>query len=629
MRVVWRLVAALTLAIGVVAPVWGAGATSAQESLPDIAGAVPESAVVFHWTDLDRDGAQWKQAEALLARVGLPDALGLWEEAVLEGGEQSGDITQEELDALLGGEMAIVVLPAAVEHFAAMAMAGIESDMTVPSPAGTPIAAGDDQPTGIVAVLQPRDIAVAWSYAERQFADAAAEMGVSVEESTHGGADVLSLPAGERSADHGMGHDDAMKDVDHMMGGHGMYGHGGFAAARAGDFIVAGKTAADLTEAIDVIEGNAASLAESTEAQAVLAELPGDSLSFLYVDGQGILDALDPEAIAMLQSAMMETPVELLGSQFGLTISADEPGFRLDTVTILNGAVDLAAMTVENDPAVVDAAERAPADTFIFQAGRLPEGAYLGAPYQFAQVVNVAEAGEDWSQDDDAMPFPTEEEVAEEIATASATLDFDIETDLFDLLGDEYIAFASFPNITFEDFGIDAVAAISTTDPDALQETMAKIAAWIDRSDFGVDVSARQLAEARVFVASDREMEGAPGLEFGVVEEQAVVGFGGGIDALTTKQADSLAGDEQFQTVMGLLPDAYYDVGYVDVSRAIDPVMNLIGMLEAMGIADTPESMATPVAETGSPRNIRALATVSFQEGNVSGSSTILYIDEG
>ena len=100
-RVVWRLVAALTLTIGVVAPIWGAGAASAQESLPSIAGAVPESAVVFSWTDLDREGAQWQQAEALLARVGLPDALGLWENAVLEEGEQSGDITQAELDALL------------------------------------------------------------------------------------------------------------------------------------------------------------------------------------------------------------------------------------------------------------------------------------------------------------------------------------------------------------------------------------------------------------------------------------------------------------------------------------------------------------------------------------------------
>jgi hypothetical protein len=626
MRVVWRLVAALTLAMGVLAPVWGAGAASAQESLPDIAGAVPESAVVFNWTDLDREGAQWQQVEALLARIGLPDALGLWEEAVLEEGEQNGDITQAELDALLGGEMAVVVQPAAVEHFAAMAMLGLESDTMYHAARATQAAGGADQPTGIVAILQPGDIAVAWSYVERQFADAAAEMGVSVEESTHGNADVLSLPAGERSADHGMGHDDAMKEADHMMGGHGMYGHGGFAAARAGEFIVAGKTAADLTEAIDVIEGNAASLAESTAAQAVVAELPGDSLSFLYVDGQGILDALAPEAIAMLQSAMMEMQVEVLASQFGLTISADEPGFRLDTVTILSDAVDLPAMTVENDPAVAEAAERAPADTFIFQAGRLPESAFIGAPFQFAQVVNAATAGEDWSQDDDAMPFPTEEEMAEDIATASATLDFDIETDLFDLLGDEYIAFASFPSITFEDFGIDAVAALSTSDPDALAETMAKFAAWIDRSDFGVDMSARQIDEARLFVASSEDMEGAPGLEFGVVEEQAVVGFGGGIDELTTEPATSLADDEQFQTVMGLLPGAYYDVGYVDVSQAIDPVLNLIGMLEAMGVADTPETMATPVAETGSPRNIRALASVSFQEGNVSGSSAILYI---
>ncbi len=368
-------------------------------------------------------------------------------------------------------------------------------------------------------------------------------------------------------------------------------------------------------------------MADSTEAQAVAAELPGESLSFLYVNGQGILDALDPEAIAMLQSAMMETPVEVLGSQFGLSVSADEPGFRFETVTIFNDAVDLDAMTVENDPAVTEAAGRAPAGTFVFQAGRLPESAFLGAPYQVAQLVNAAEAGDDWSQNDEAMTFPTEEEMAEAIAIASATLDFDLESDLFDLLGDEFVAFVSFPNLSFEDFGIDAVAAISTTDAVALAETMEKIAAWIDRSESGADVTTRQLAEERIFVVSEQDMEGLPGLEFGVVADQAVVGLGGGIDALMTEPADSLADDEQFQTVIGLLPDAYYQVGYVDISQAIDPVMNLVTTLEAMGVADVPGAMATPSAGSGSPRNLRALGSVSFQEGNISGSSTILYID--
>lgn len=621
----FRLAASLALAMTIVAPVWGSGAGLAQDALPPIAEAVPESAVVFHWTDLDRESAQWRQTENLLARVGAPDALDLWEEAVLADGERSGGITSAELDALLGGELAVVVLPAAVEQFAAMAMADVESDTLFQSADATPLVEGDAEAHGILAVLRPSDVDAAWAYAQRQFADAAAEMGTAVEVGSIGGAEVLALPARDRSPHSGMDHDAEADGMDHGVGGHGMYGHGGFAAARAGDYIVAGKPEADLAEAVAVIEGDAGSMADSAQAQAVVAELPGEALTFTYVDGQGILDALDPEMIAMLQSALMGTPVELLGSQFGMAISADAPGFRFDSVTIFNDAVDLDAYTVENDPAVASAAEQAPADAFLFQAGRLAENAFDGAAYAVAQAVNAAEAGEPWpGQNDGGMMFPTEEEMAEEIAAASAMLGFDLQTELIDLLGDEFVAFSSFPSFTLEELGVDAVAAISISDPGALAETTEKIAAWIDRSDSGVDIVARRVDGDRVYAALADGMAGAPGLEFGVVGDRAVVGMGGGIDALTTEPTASLAEDGQYQTVMGLLPDAYYTASYVDIGQAIDPLIDLMGLFTQFSEGGAPD--AAPPVDVESLRNIRALGAVSFQQGNVSGSSAILYI---
>ena len=53
-----------------------------------------------------------------------------------------------------------------------------------------------------------------------------------------------------------------------------MHGRPGFAAGRAGDFIIAGVSQADVTEIIDVVDGTADSLADSAEAQQVAAELP-------------------------------------------------------------------------------------------------------------------------------------------------------------------------------------------------------------------------------------------------------------------------------------------------------------------------------------------------------------------
>lgn len=620
-----RLAASLVLAVMIAAPVWATRSASAQQQLPEIAGAVPESAVIFHWMDLDRDGPQWQQTEELISRVGFSDALDLWEEAVLEDGEQSGGITSAELDALLGGEMAFAVLPTAVEHVAAMAMAGVESDTLFRSADATPMAGNGVQPHGIVAILMPSGLDAAWEYVERQFADAAAEMEAEVEERSIGGAEVLALPKGARAPHSGM-NDRDQDGMDYVMGGHGLDGLGGIAAARAGEYIVVGMNEGDLQAVIEVIEGSAAPLTDSSEAQAAVAELPTEALTLTYIDGQGVLDVLDPEMIAMLQSAMLETPVEVLASQTAMTVSADDPGFRIDSAMVLNDTVDLDAYTVENDPAVASAAEQAPAGTFLFQAGRIPENAFDGSAYSLAQIVNAAEAGGSWpAEETGGMTFPTEEEMAEEIATASATLGFDLQTELFDLLGGEFVAFSSFPAITFESFGIDAVVAFTTSDPAALAESTEKIAAWIGRSDFGVDINARQVDGDPVYVATSDEMADLPGLEFGVVDERVVFGLGAGIETLTTEPATSLATDEQFQEVMGLLPDAYYQVTYVDIGQAVDPLITLMGLFTQFSEGQSPAA-ATPVVDAEGLRNLRAIGAVSFQEGNVSGSSAILYI---
>ena len=61
-------------------------------------------------------GGQWQQTGTLLERFGLPDALELWEAAVLEKGARKGDFTEADLDALMGGELALVVTPLAVQR---------------------------------------------------------------------------------------------------------------------------------------------------------------------------------------------------------------------------------------------------------------------------------------------------------------------------------------------------------------------------------------------------------------------------------------------------------------------------------------------------------------------------------
>jgi hypothetical protein len=630
----WRWMATLALVMGLLTTAWAPHEAEAQGALPATASAAPESAVVFHTWNLDREGAQWEQTGELFARLGMPDALDIGEEAILEEGAESGDFTAADLDALLGGEMAFVVLPGAIQHFVDMQTAMMSQMTGTPVPAAmgemhdaTPVAQAMAPPFGVAAILLPGDPDVAWAYVERQFANLAAETGGSVQETTHGSADVLWVEVDIEDMKAGMGHDDAMAGEYHddMMGPWmGAHGPVGLAAARAGDFIIAAPSEADATGVVDVVDGTAGSLADAAPAQAVAAELPAASLSFTYVDLAPVMDAFGPEMADAWQTMMPGMTPESWRVQTGLTISADDPGFRIDTVTVPDEGGSLEAFSVPNDPAIALAAEQAPAGTFLFQAGVMPEASLASLPYSVAQMVNAATSSEadEWQEGHTMMAMPTAEEIEEEIATASATLGFDLRADLFDLIGTEFIAFSSFPTFSMEGIGLDAVGAVSTSDPDALAETLQKLADWIGQSEPDAEVSERTIGSDTVHVVADPESAEMPALEFGVIGDRAAVGVGGGLDALVTAPTASLSDDAQYQTVMGLMPSEHSQVAYIDISQVVAPLAGLMGAIEGM------DSEATPTAAAGGLENLRALGSVTFERDGTSASTTILYISE-
>jgi hypothetical protein len=625
----WRIGVALTLLLGLSVPAWSAPPVSAKGTLPETAGAAPEGTVLFQAFDLDREGEQWQQTGTLLERVGLPDALELWEAGVLEEGAKKGDFTEADLDALMGGELAVVVTPLAVqrvvEHQEMRQQRG-DAD-------ATPTAHAWDEPVGVTAILLPGDPDAAWDYVERQVADLAAKHDVPVEEVSHGSGELLWVEMPDprerltEKLEDAVGEAEVEEALGGLMGETGMdlQGKPGFAAGRAGDFIIAGVSQADVTEIIDVVDGATDSLADSAEAEQVAAELPAETLSFTYLDVAAILDAVGEKTVQKLQAMMPQADQALWQARAGFAVSAVEPGFRVDAVAVPGESGSLGSAAIANDPAISAAAERVPAESFLYEAGVIPENAFVGAAYMLALAVNGDMAGEN-GQYGKHNQLPTEQEMEEEIATAAATLGFDPRSELFDLLGGQFIAFSSFPTFDMNGVGLDAVAAVATTDAGNLNETTRKIAAAIDRSDTGADVSARNVDGDTIYVVTDPEMAKGPSLEFGVVDDQAVVGIGGGIEDLVTEPAASLADDPQFQAVMEELPDEYYQVTYVNIGQAIDVVTAMLG---AMNESRTGEAaVATPGPAAGSPANIRALGAVAYQRGEAAGSSMILYIAE-
>jgi hypothetical protein len=639
-------------------PAWVAGTARAQTALPRTASAAPASTAVFSEVNLDMSGPQWQQTQDLLARVGVPNALDLWREQILKKGERKGDFTAADLDALLGGEMAIIVSPAAIEHLVNAQMVMAEHSGTPEPGIATPEAMTGEMGQGITVVLLPSDPGAAWDYAQRQINTFADKQGVEVTTTTHGSAEILSVTAGNAANET----NGAMEDPYDVWLGH--HGQGGLAIAHAGEFIVAGKTPADVGEIVDVIDGSGDSLANHASAQEVAASLPAEALSFTYVDSQAILNALGSRAIGSIEAFLPAgMTMSSLGGASGMTLSADQPGFRFESVTLPAEGGTIEGVVAPNDAAVAEAARQAPAGTFLFEAGKLTKSAFAGLPLAFSQVVNAAMAGPE-AQQHPQNAFPSAEDVQAEIEKAAATLEFDPRADLFDLLGDEFIAFTNFPSFGSGGIDLNAAAAITTTNPAELAVTAKKFAAWIDRSVPDVDVSVRQVGNDTVYVIRDPQMSGSPALEVGVVGDRAVIGIGNGIAELQATPANSLADDAQFQQVMATLPGEFSQVAYVDLSRVMGLAMMMTGnmgferdadlacadyadqaaaqaALEASPVANgnldrngngqacedafaTPG--ATPVASQGSLQNIRALGAVTFEQDGKARMSGILYI---
>ena len=256
----------------------------------------------------------------------------------------------------------------------------------------------------------------------------------------------------------------------------------GVAAARAGDYIVAGASQADVEEIIDVVNGDEGSLADSDALQQVVDKLPAEALSFTFVDGVGIVDSLGPDAEQTLQSLAPGMSTDVWRTQAGITISAEDIGFRTDSIAFAGEGGSLDTIAAENDPAIKSAAEEAPIGTLFFEAGKLAEGSLSTAPYAIAMAMGSAQKA---NSGDEMTELPTQEEIQAQLDAVNQMLGFDLKSDLFDLLGGTFILFSGFPNITSSGVSLDAVAAIDTTDPDKLSETTQKIADLITAGGAG------------------------------------------------------------------------------------------------------------------------------------------------
>jgi hypothetical protein len=568
------------------------------------AGVVPAEALFYVAVTVDQGSSQWTQTETLIGRLGLDEMLPqATEEVATEALPGEADF-----GALLDGEVAFVVVDFAL-------LLGTEEPPTTASDA--------EQPDGLAFVIAARDPDAADALARELTEQDALDRGGRVLEVEEGGETIYYAPGDEFES--------------------------GTAYVRLGDLLVVSATPDDLAPFVATAAGQTPALADDASFTRLSGELSSEFLAFGFVNGPAFRAAF--EAL-MASEVMGETPPDSLGDLDALLASlevytafvvwADEPGFRLDTLTVAAEGGALPPVPANFDPTFD---ERVPADTLLFV-----DGYDLGptlAPQLDAAAVAIAQV----AAEDPTFPFELPVD-ADEVEQAAAVwelvgrfLAFNPRTDLVDQLVGEWGLALSFdledPTL------VDGVMVSGVADQPRLNDAITKLAVWYNLAavlvvvgivsdgttmpldqPFGATTEEVGGALTQVIEIPIPELDATIRLQWGIVDGEFVFGFGDGFADYAAGPADVLADNPRYVAIMAELPDEHFSVVYLDLGQIIETVMPLIEEeLNAAGATDgfgTPEPIVLPDLSA-----IQALATVAFQRDDLIGSSTLLMIAEG
>ena len=595
-RAAQGLVAA-SLALSLAVPLLPAQAQAA--AAPVTAKAAPAGTAIFAELNTDLDSPQWQQAGELMARLGVPDALDQVRAAAVDTHGEQGmgqPPTPDQLEALLGGEMAIAVEPETISSFVEKALdAPLDED-------GEPMLEHHDRPydmPGVAVIIAPSNMDVAWGYVQQQLAALATRNGTQVASVEHDGVVLLSVAAPEESAATPVA-DTGDMDHDDMM-------PGGSAAAKVGDLIVAATSADSLQPFLDTATGAAPSLADSAEMQDVLANLPTfEGLGFAYADSAKVWDGFSAETkadmnqILPMYANMGDRAWQVHG---GGIVWTDQNGFRMDSIAIGANGASLADLVPANGP--IAGEQKVADDTAVFIAGDAPKGSWDSAANSVAELVNTGMADADSMMGTPAaVPQPPatlrdvlrQQTSGDAAAQAAGVLGFNLKDDFFGQFSGPYTIALGLPAFGSTGLDFNAVFASNVDDAATVATSAEKIARLIGKlgSEEGgaATVSSRAVGSDKVYSVADTSGAGMPPIEFGVVGQSFAIGAGKGIDNFANGPATALASNPRYQQTMALLPADKSQVVYVDLKS----IVTLVNAFTGAGMAAMPDADASCAA---------------------------------
>jgi hypothetical protein len=508
----------------------------------------PADAFAYSVMTLDNKSEQWLLSEELLRRAGFGEAI---DQAINE------ELTDENgkplpLDAFMGGEIGIVIDDSAVDTAVEESLSSDELGMMT----GEFGSDTDDGPTnelqGVAAILDARAPDTAWAGISQSAIDDDAQ-----ETDYNGTTIIFSEPSDD---------DDT-----------------GMAAARVGDHILLASTPEDLHPLIDTANGENDNITTVPQFATALDALPTEFMSFTLVNN-GVVSDVDLGPFESSFSGLVND------SFTGITLSADQPGFRFETVTI-QGEDALPPIAAAYDSSLEAIA---PADALIFYSA--PD---LGAT-GVLDALGAALLGIAFGMSDPTLtggtpeaPADPEAAIAKQYEDAAGLLGVNLQTDLFQQFAGEYGIWLTADAAMESGSG---VFASQLADPATVENTLMQLSFLIQGAMGGESALAtRAVGEGSVYTM---DLGDGMAFEFGVVGDMFVMGTSDAIDRFGGVDTGSLASDTLYQDVMATLPASHNSIFFIDLEQAIplaetaSESTDEFGFDRGLGIEDASEACA-------------------------------------
>ncbi|MFT4036646.1 MAG: DUF3352 domain-containing protein [Thermomicrobiales bacterium] len=494
----------------------------------------PVDAYAYSVMTLDNKSDQWLLSDELLRRAGFGDALDqmISEELTDENGKPLP------LDALMGGEIGVVVDDSTLDMVADDSLSSGELGMMTGDMGDSSDTAQNDL-QGVAAILDTRAPDTAWVIVQ-----AAAKDGQTSE---YEGVTITYAPP------------DPTDDEDDT----------GIAVARVDDHILLASTPEDLHPIIDTANGANESIVSLPQFSTAVDALPDEFMSFTFVNNGVAKDVDFGSFESSLSTLVKDTYV-------GVTISADQPGFRLESVTIpgedeippIPAAYDSQLATVAPDSSLVFLSTPNLGESGVLDA--------LGAA-AIGLAFGMGAPADEGTPAADADPQAA---IAAQYEAAAGILGVNLQTDLFQQFVGEYGGWLTVDATGQSGTG---VFASKVEDPETVSNALMQISLLIQSTVSSDDDTFTTKAVGGGNVYS-MDMGDGTSLEFGVIDDMFVLGLGDSVERFAGAQSDSLESGALYQSVMSNLPTDTNGIFYLDLTQAIPLAQSSSDMADDFGM---------------------------------------------